>query len=53
MYGKETNIKDAVAEQMLHSRHSPNFKVITVVTINDTTVVIDVLLTFNLHLVYR
>ncbi|KAL9608475.1 MAG: hypothetical protein Q9167_006695 [Letrouitia subvulpina] len=45
--------EDAIAKQIHHARYSPNNKVITIVTVNSTTVVINVLLTFNLQYVYH
>jgi hypothetical protein len=53
IHGKETSIKDAIAKQIHHIRYSPKFKVVTVVTANNSTVVVNVLLTFNLQLVYH
>jgi hypothetical protein len=53
IHGKETTIKDAIPEQIHRARYSPNCKVITVVTVNNSMVVINVLLTFNLQLIYN
>jgi len=53
IYGKETSIRDAIPEQIHQVRYSPKCKVITVVTANNSTVVINVLLTFNLQLIYH
>ena len=53
IHGKETSIRDAIAKQIHHVRYSPKFKVVTVVTANNSTVVANVLLTFNLQLVYH
>jgi hypothetical protein len=46
-------IKDTIADQIHRVRYSPKSKVITVVTVNDSTVVINVLLTYNLQLIYH
>ena len=53
MYGKEITMRDAIPKQIRRARYSPNCKVITIVTANNSTVVINVLLTFNLQLVYH
>ena len=51
--GKETTMKDAIPEQLHHIRYSSKCKIVTVITVNDSTVVVNVLLTFNLQLVYH
>ncbi|KAH8802938.1 hypothetical protein F5884DRAFT_803753 [Xylogone sp. PMI_703] len=53
IYGKETIVRDAIAKQIHHVRYSPKHKLITVVTSNNSTVVVNILLTFNLQLVYH
>ena len=53
VHGKETTIKDAIPEQLHHIRYSSTCKIATVTTVNDSMVVVNVLLTFNLQLVYH
>ena len=51
--GKETVMRDTIPEQLHHVRYSPKCKIVTVITVNDSTVVLNVLLSFNLQLVYH
>jgi hypothetical protein len=53
IYGKETTMRDAIDEQIHNVRYSPRCKVITVVTVNSSTVVVNVLSTFNQQLIYH
>ena len=53
IHGKETLVNDAIPDQMHQTRFSPKCKLITVVTMNDCSIVINVLLTFNLQLIYH
>ena len=53
LHGKETMMKDAIPEQLHQIRFSPKCKIVTVVTVNDCSVVINVLLTFNFQLIYQ
>ncbi|KAF2471322.1 uncharacterized protein BDR25DRAFT_368132 [Lindgomyces ingoldianus] len=53
IHGKETSIKDAIAEQTHAVRFSSNSKVITVVTLNNKELVINALLAFNLQVIFH
>ena len=53
IHGKETMINDAIPEQMHYIRFSPKCKVATVVTVNDRSIAINALLTFNLQFIYH
>lgn len=53
IYGKETTMRDAIPRQIHHIRHSIQGKVVTVVTASASSVVVNVLLTFNLQLIYH
>jgi hypothetical protein len=53
IHGKETTVGEAIPEQSHFARFSPDCKVVTVVTISQATIVINVLQTFNLQLVYH
>ncbi|KAH6896515.1 hypothetical protein B0T10DRAFT_543992 [Thelonectria olida] len=51
--GKETSVRDAVGERKHFLRYSPGCKIITVVTISDKQVVVNVFQTFNLQIVHH
>ncbi len=51
--GQETRMKDSIAEQSHQIRYSPKCKTITVVTVNDSSIVVNVLSTYNLQLIYH
>ena len=53
IHGQETTIRDAVAEQLYHIRYSPGCNVVTVVTANNSTVIINVFLASNLQIIYH
>ena len=53
VYGKIQNIKDAIPQQLHQVRFSTGCKTVTIVTVNDISVVVNVLLTFNLQLIYH
>ncbi|EXJ69394.1 uncharacterized protein A1O5_07430 [Cladophialophora psammophila CBS 110553] len=53
LYGKETKMKNAIADQIHEVRYSPKCKTVTVVTVNDSMVVVNVLSTFNLQLLHH
>ncbi|OCK78347.1 hypothetical protein K432DRAFT_394863 [Lepidopterella palustris CBS 459.81] len=53
IYGKETTMNDSIKEQLHHARYSPGCSVVTIITVTDSTVIINVLLTFNLQLIYH
>ncbi|KAK6499550.1 hypothetical protein TWF506_004179 [Arthrobotrys conoides] len=53
IYGKETVMDDAIAEQIICTRYSPGGATFTIVTVNNSMVVVNVLLTFNLQLIYN
>ena len=46
-------MKDSIAQQTHNVRYSPKCKTITVVTLNDSSVVVNVLSTYNLQLIYH
>lgn len=53
IHGKETTMRDAIDKQIHNVRYSPRCKVITLVTVNSSTVVVNVLSTFNQQLIYH
>ena len=53
IHGKETTMRDAIAEQIHYARFSPNAKVVTIVTVNRSKVAVNILLTSNLQLVWH
>lgn len=53
LHGQETTLKDRIPAHIQQVRFSPECKVVTVVIVDEYSIVINILLTFNLQLIYH